>query len=96
MYQFTANDTDEFSLRVVGNSFGYSMEHENMYTYTVNQSSVSNSMVSFTARDTLNAISLLNPQICVHVKKLHIGWRIKQAILNLLNCICHQGTYYCQ
>ena len=100
-YQFIANDTDKFSLRVVGNLSGTLMEDENgMYTYTVNQSSVSNSTVSFAARDTLNASSLLNPQ--VYMCACENGNCTLDGVLNrnsdplVMNCICHQGTYYCQ
>ena len=65
MYQFTANDTDEFSLRVVRKSFGTLIEDENECTHTLSTSLLSNSMVSFTARDTLNASSLLISSVYV-------------------------------
>ena len=99
MYQFTANDTGEFSLRVVGNLLGTLMEDENgMYTYAVNQPSVSNSTVSFAARDTLNASSLLNPQ--VYVCACENGNCTLDGVLNrnsdplVMNCICPAGNAF--
>ena len=95
-YQFTANDTNEFSLRVLGNLSGtLVMNADGMYTYTVNQHATSNSTVSFAARDALNASTLLNP--LVYMCACQNGNCTLEGVLNrnidplVMNCACPEG-----
>ena len=95
-YQFTANDSDVFNLRVLGDLSG-TLEQgmDGMHSYTVNLSNAANFTVSFAATDSLNASSLLNPQ--VYVCACQNGNCTLDGVLNrdlnplTMNCLCPEG-----
>ena len=95
-YEFTANDSDEFTLSALGNLPG-TLEQgmDGMYLYTVNLSSTTNSSVSFSATDSLNASSLLNPQVyicaCENGNCTLEGVWNRDADPLIMNCICPEG-----
>ena len=96
-YQFVANDSDTFNLTVLGD-LGGALEQgmDGMHSYTLKLSAITNSTVSFAAKDTLNASSLLNPQ--VYVCACENGNCTLEGVLNrnddplIMNCICPEGT----
>ena len=95
-YQFVANDSNAFDLRVLGDLSG-TLERgmDGMHSFTLNLSTTTNSTVSFTATDSLNASSLLNPQ--VYVCACENGNCTLEGVLNrdadplIMNCICPVG-----
>ena len=97
MYHFVANDSDNFTLNVLGGLPGSLVKHGDgtQYTYTVNLADAVNSTVSFYAADTLNATSLLNPH--VHMCACQNGNCTLDGVLNrdadplIMNCVCPEG-----
>ena len=96
IYQFIANDSDAFDLQVLGGLSGsLTEEMGGMYTFTVNISTTSNITVSFIATDTLNASTLLNPQVSICA--CQNGNCTLEGVLNrdadplIMNCICQEG-----
>lgn len=98
VYQFTANDSDDFILQAFGELPGTLEKSgsEGIYRYTVNLTSAVNSTIAFSAVDTLNATSLLNPHI--HMCACHNGECTMEGVLNrdanplIMNCICPEGN----
>ena len=98
-YHFVANDSDNFTLNVLGGLPGSLVKHGDgtQYTFSVNLASAVNSTVSFYAADTLNATSLLNPH--VHMCACQNGNCTLDGVLNrdadplIMNCICPEGEH---
>ena len=98
VYRFMATDTDEFTVTHQGDLPNTLVNSTSgMYSFTVNDSAVTNTTVSFVAKDSLNASSLLNPQVLVCA--CQNGNCTLEGVLNrdadplIMNCVCPEGTY---
>lgn len=100
-YNIQANDSDEFTLKHLGDLPGQLISHGNgAHSFTVNLSHnetlMNNETVSFVATDSMNATTLLNPQ--VHLCACQYGGNCTlDGVQNrnidpvILNCICPEG-----
>ena len=95
-YEFMVTDTNEFNVTAFG-GIGSLNRNGAMYTLTVHENDTSlNTTVSFVARDSLNASSMLNPQVLVCA--CQNGNCTLEEVLNrdadplIMNCVCPEGT----
>ena len=97
VYQFTASDTDNFTLSANTGGLPNTLVKAgpDMYNFTFDVSAVINSTVSFVASDTLNASSLLDPQLLVCA--CNSGNCTLEGLLDrdsdplIMNCLCSEG-----
>ena len=97
VYQFTASDIENFTLSATLGGLPNTLVNveSDIYTFTINAPVVFNSTVSFTATDTLNASSLLDPQVLVCA--CNSGNCTLDGLLDrdsdplIMNCLCSEG-----
>ena len=95
-YQFSVSDSDSFVLNIVGSLSGNLEVDSEAHTFTVNVDHMPTSTVSFVAKDSLNASSLLDPQVLICACQ-NEGNCTLEGVLNrdadplIMNCICPEG-----
>ena len=98
-YQFSVSDSDSFALNILGNLSGTLERNSEAHMFTVYLAHVTTSTVSFVARDSLNASSLLDPQVLICACQ-NDGNCTLEGVLNrdadplIMNCVCPEGTLF--